>query len=55
MPTTRNLGLIYTRVPNGAPIPGQDLQVKDRPIDLEKAEPAENSLLIKNLYFSYDP
>ena len=52
---TRNLGLIFTAVPNGAPVPGRDLDVRDRPIDLENTEPPENSVIVKNVYLSYDP
>lgn len=54
MSTTRNLGLIYTAAPSGVPVPGKDLTVQDRPVDLNAAIP-DGTLLVKNHYISFDP
>lgn len=50
----QNKGLIYKKVPEGWPKPGQDLVIEDRPIDLDQQLP-EGALLVKNFYASFDP
>ncbi len=52
--TTRNLGLIFKKVPQGWPKAGSDLAIEDRPIDLSQSL-SPNSLLIKTYYASFDP
>jgi NADPH-dependent curcumin reductase CurA len=51
---TQNKTLVYKKVPQGYPVPGQDLVVEDRPIDLDEAAPS-GGLVVKLLYASYDP
>jgi len=50
----QNKGLIFKKVPEGWPKPGQDLAIEDRPIELDQSLP-EGSLLVKNFYASFDP
>ncbi|RMZ73756.1 hypothetical protein GMOD_00004546 [Pyrenophora seminiperda CCB06] len=50
----QNKGLIFKKVPEGWPVPGQDLAIEDRPIELDQTLP-EGSLLVKNFYASFDP
>ncbi|KAF1851294.1 NAD(P)-binding protein [Cucurbitaria berberidis CBS 394.84] len=50
----QNKGLIFKKVPEGWPKPGQDLVIEDRPIDLDQELP-EGALLVKNYYASFDP
>jgi NADPH-dependent curcumin reductase CurA len=50
----QNKGVIFKKVPEGWPKPGQDLAVEDRPIDLNQKLP-EGALLVKNYYASFDP
>jgi NADPH-dependent curcumin reductase CurA len=49
-----NKGVIFKSVPNGWPVPGKDLAVETRIIDLGAYLPA-NTILTKNFYFSFDP
>ncbi|PYI18021.1 putative zinc-type alcohol dehydrogenase-like protein PB24D3.08c [Aspergillus japonicus CBS 114.51] len=49
-----NKALILSKVPNGAPVPGTDLTVEQREIDLDQQLPPD-SVLTKNLYASLDP
>ena len=42
------------KVPVGWPVPGQDLTIEDRPIDLNQDLP-EGNILVKNYYASFDP
>lgn len=51
----RNLGLIFKKVPNGFPVPGQDLTIEDLPIDLSSAAAPEGGLLLRTSAISYDP
>jgi NADPH-dependent curcumin reductase CurA len=53
MSATRNLALIFKRVPEGLPIPGHDLVIEDRPLDTTSIPPG--SFVVKNLYASLDP
>jgi len=54
MSTTKNLALIFTKVPTGFPVPGEDLQVKDVGFDLNQDAPP-NGLVLEILYSSFDP
>ncbi|RAL16317.1 MDR family NADP-dependent oxidoreductase [Aspergillus homomorphus CBS 101889] len=49
-----NRAVIFSKVPDGAPIPGTDLTVEQREIDLDQQLPPD-SVLTKNLYASLDP
>lgn len=40
-------------VPNGMPVPGQDLKIIETEIDISKAP--SGGLILQNLYLSYDP
>jgi len=51
--TVRNRTLIFKRVPKGMPVPGQDLAVEDRPIDVDSAP--KGGLVVEILYVSFDP
>ncbi|OAA36672.1 NADP-dependent leukotriene B4 12-hydroxydehydrogenase [Metarhizium rileyi] len=48
-----NKTLVYKQVPKGFPVPGQDLVVETREIDLENAP--KGGLIIEILYASFDP
>jgi NADPH-dependent curcumin reductase CurA len=50
----QNKGLIFKKIPSGWPVPGQDLAVETRDIDLDQ-DPPTNGLIIKNYYVSFDP
>lgn len=50
----QNKGLIFKKVPEGWPKPGQDLVIEDRPIDLDQ-QLSEGAILVKNFYASFDP
>ncbi|EMD59536.1 hypothetical protein GGP41_004424 [Bipolaris sorokiniana] len=50
----QNKGLIFKKVPEGWPKPGEHIAVEDRPIDLNQDLP-EGSILVKNFYASFDP
>jgi NADPH-dependent curcumin reductase CurA len=50
----QNKGVIFKKVPEGWPKPGQDLAVEARDIDLDQKLP-EGALLVKNFYASFDP
>jgi NADPH-dependent curcumin reductase CurA len=52
--STTNLSLIFTKIPTGMPVPGQDLTVKDVGFDLSQPAP-ENGLILQTLYVSFDP
>lgn len=49
-----NKAIIFSKIPNGAPVPGTDLTVEQREIDLDQQLPPD-SVLTKNLYASLDP
>lgn len=53
MSTTANKTLIFKQVPKGFPVPGQDLVIEDRPIDLDAVP--QGGLVVKVLVASYDP
>jgi NADPH-dependent curcumin reductase CurA len=50
----QNKGVIFKKVPDGWPTPGQDLAIEDRPIDLDQ-KLEEGSILVRNYYASFDP
>jgi NADPH-dependent curcumin reductase CurA len=50
----QNKGLIFKKVPQGWPVPGQDLAIETRDIDLDQ-DPPKNGLITKNYYVSFDP
>ncbi|KZZ88660.1 NADP-dependent leukotriene B4 12-hydroxydehydrogenase [Ascosphaera apis ARSEF 7405] len=50
----QNRGLIFKQVPNGYPVPGQDLTVEDVPFDFDAPAP-EGGIVLKVLYSSFDP
>lgn len=52
--TMQNKSLIFKKVPDGLPVAGEHLVIEDRPIDLD-GSPPENGLIVRNLYFSFDP
>lgn len=52
MPTA-NKTFVLKKVPQGWPVPGQDLVVEDRPIDLDVVP--EGGLVVKHLVASFDP
>jgi NADPH-dependent curcumin reductase CurA len=54
MGLTQNKALIFSNVPFGYPIPGKDITVEAREIDLSVALPT-NSVSVKNYYASFDP
>lgn len=50
----QNKGIIFKQVPNGWPVPGQDLAIEDRGFDVEQ-NPPEGGVTVKNFYASFDP
>ena len=50
----QNKGVIFKKVPEGWPKPGEDIAVESRAIDLDQKLP-EGGLLVKNFYASFDP
>ncbi|KAI4194448.1 MAG: hypothetical protein LQ346_003676 [Caloplaca aetnensis] len=50
----QNKGLIFKQVPDGWPVPGQDLAIEDQGFDLD-TEPPANGVTTKNCYASFDP
>ena len=53
MTLTRNLSLIFKRVPRNVPVVGEDLVIEDRPVDIYSTP--SNGFITKNLYASLDP
>lgn len=51
--STSNHALIFSKVPSGFPVPGQDLTVKDIGFDTSQCPP--NSINVEVLYLSLDP
>lgn len=51
--STPNKTFIFKKIPQGFPVPGQDLVIEDRPIDLD-AVPA-GGLVFENFVASFDP
>lgn len=52
MPTP-NKTFVFKKVPKGFPVPGQDLVIEDRPIDLDAVP--EGGLVLQNFVTSFDP
>lgn len=50
---TQNKTFVHKKVPKGFPIPGENIVVEDRPIDLDAVP--EGGLVVKNLIASFDP
>ncbi|KIX92276.1 uncharacterized protein Z520_12022 [Fonsecaea multimorphosa CBS 102226] len=52
---TKNLALLFTKVPDRLPVPGEHIAVKDvGPFDLDQELPA-NGMILETLYVSFDP
>lgn len=51
--STPNKTFIFKKVPQGFPVPGQDLVVENRPIDLDAVP--QGGLVLENLVASFDP
>ncbi|KAK4552845.1 hypothetical protein LTR86_010179 [Recurvomyces mirabilis] len=49
-----NKSVIFKKIPEGTPAKGEHLVLEDRPLDLD-ASPPEGGLVVRNLYFSFDP
>ncbi|EHY55415.1 hypothetical protein HRR83_009580 [Exophiala dermatitidis] len=52
--STKNLSLIFTKVPTALPVPGEHITVKDVGFDLDQPAPP-NGLVLETLYVSFDP
>ena len=50
----QNKGLIFKQVPQGWPVPGQDLVIADQGFDLD-TEPPQDGITTQNFYVSFDP
>ncbi|KAL8654761.1 MAG: hypothetical protein Q9226_003309 [Calogaya cf. arnoldii] len=50
----QNKGLIFKQVPQGWPVPGQDLVIEDQGFDLD-TEPPKDGITTQNFYVSFDP
>jgi len=50
----QNKALIFKKVPEGLPVPGQDLVLETREFDLNQAPPP-GGVITKNFYASFDP
>ncbi|KAL8722698.1 MAG: hypothetical protein Q9225_000865 [Loekoesia sp. 1 TL-2023] len=50
----QNKGLIFKKIPNGWPVPGQDLAIEDQGFDVD-TEPPKDGITTQNLYASFDP
>lgn len=50
---TPNKAVIFKKVPKGFPVPGQDLTIEDRPIDLDAVP--KGGLVLQNFVSSFDP
>lgn len=50
----QNKGLIFKQVPQGWPVPNQDLVIEDRGFDLG-TQPPEGGITTQNFYVSFDP
>ncbi|KAH0835129.1 Zinc-type alcohol dehydrogenase-like protein PB24D3.08c [Fonsecaea pedrosoi] len=52
---TKNLALVFNKVPDRLPVPGEHIAVKDvGPFDLDQKLPP-NALVLETLYVSFDP
>jgi NADPH-dependent curcumin reductase CurA len=50
----QNKGLIFAKIPEGVPKPGEHLKVEARDFD-ENTTPPSGGIVVKNLYASFDP
>ncbi|KAF2276977.1 NAD(P)-binding protein [Westerdykella ornata] len=50
----QNKGVIFKKIPEGWPVPGQDLAVEAREFDLDQTPP-EGGVTVRNYYASLDP
>jgi len=50
----QNKGIIFKQVPNGWPVPGQDLAIEAREFDVDQTPP-EGGITVKTYYASFDP
>ncbi|KAL4866693.1 chaperonin 10-like protein [Aspergillus spectabilis] len=53
--TVQKRTFIFKKIPTGWPIPGADLAIEERQIDLLNNNPPPGSLIAKLLYASLDP
>jgi NADPH-dependent curcumin reductase CurA len=54
--TTKNLGLVFTKVPSHMPVPGEHIKVQDTgAFDLDQTLPSTGGLILETLYASLDP
>lgn len=51
--TTTNKTFVFKKIPTGFPVPGEHIDVEDRPIDIDTAP--KDGLVIQVLYASFDP
>lgn len=51
--STPNKTFVFKRIPEGFPVPGQDIVTEDRPIDLDAVP--QGGLVVQNLVASFDP
>jgi NADPH-dependent curcumin reductase CurA len=49
-----NKGLIFKSIPKGFPIPGKDIAIESRDLDLDTATP-DGGVILKNYVASFDP
>ncbi|EXJ85088.1 hypothetical protein A1O3_05763 [Capronia epimyces CBS 606.96] len=52
--STPNLSLIFTKIPEGLPVPGEHITVRDVGFDLSQPAPP-GGLVLETLYVSFDP
>jgi NADPH-dependent curcumin reductase CurA len=50
----QNKSMMFRKVPEGWPVPGQDLTIEASDFDLEQ-QPPEGGVTVKNYYASFDP
>ena len=51
---TKNLSLIFTKIPTDFPVPGEHINVKDVGFDLSQSAPS-NGMVLETLHVSFDP
>lgn len=51
--TTPNKTFVFKKIPQGFPVPGQDIVTEDRPIDLDAVP--QGGLVVQNFVSSFDP
>lgn len=50
----QNKRIIFSKIPEGWPVPGEHLKVETSDFDLEQAPPS-GGIITKNLFASFDP